>query len=481
MNYMNNKTVIGLEIHVQLKTKSKMFCRCDNNAEGAAPNTLVCPICLGMPGTLPVANKTAIEWTLKTGLALNCKIADFSRFDRKHYFYPDLPKGYQISQYDKPFCTDGFLEIPSEQDKDGLSWIYKKIGLQRVHLEEDAGKLIHSNGSSLVDLNRAGTPLMEIVTKPEIESPAEAKLFLRMLRSTLRYLGVSDADMDKGHLRCDANISIEVDGKEGVPAEIKNINSFRMLERALSHEEKRQKEALSRGEKITKETRGWDDVKGITYSQRSKEQAQDYRYFPEPDIPPFTNGFFRIEEIGKNIPELPGEKLRRYIDWKKGDKIPLIDVGFLLVEEEKTSDYYEAVKSSELIHPVSAANWIVNILKVENIDKIDAKKLSKIIKFVEKHVISGTKGKEIMQKVIDSGSDPDEIIEKEGFRTISSEEELEKIIKDVIKKNEKSVADYRKGKKEALGFLVGQVMRETKGQADPQIANKLLIINLEKD
>lgn len=465
---MNLKTIIGLEIHVQLKTKSKMFCRCDNNAEGAAPNTLTCPICMGMPGTLPVANKTAIEWTIKTGLALNCQIAEFSRFDRKHYFYPDLPKGYQISQYDKPFASHGWLKISNLKSQ------ISKIRIRRVHLEEDAGKLIHEGNSTLVDLNRAGTPLMEIVTEPDISSPSEAKIFMQELRSILRYLDVSDADMEKGHLRCDANISIEADGKEGVPTEIKNMNSFRMVERALSFEEKRQKEEIEAGNKITKETRGWDDAKGETYSQRSKEQAQDYRYFPEPDLPPFSpHKLFNVEQLEKSLPELPAEKRERYIN---SMNLPASDATIISIDSSMAS-YFEKV--AEKVNPKLAANWVINELKTDGVLDIAPENLISLIEKIEAGEISGKISKEILSLMKDTGKKPDEIIAEKGFKQIGAEDELGSVIDEVIKENEKSIADYRTGKTEALGFLVGQVMKKTSGQANPQIVNKILIEKLK--
>jgi len=460
---MNLKTIIGLEIHVQLKTKSKMFCRCDNNAENAAPNTLVCPICMGMPGTLPVANKTAIEWTLKTGIALNCEVAEFSRFDRKHYFYPDLPKGYQISQYDKPFCTGGFLEIDAAGE-------LKKIGIRRVHLEEDAGKLVHPVGKnySLVDLNRAGTPLMEIVSEPDINSPAEAKIFMQELRSILRYLDVSDADMEKGHLRCDANISISIDNKEGVPVEIKNMNSFRMVERALAYEEKRQKEELEAGRKIEKETRGWNDAKGITISQRGKEYAQDYRYFPEPDLPPFSPyKAFNIGNLKQELPELPAEKRKKYIEMG----LPIQDAAIISVDKNM-ADYFEKV--AKKVNPKLAANWVINELKSDGILIIAPDDLISLLSKIEAGEISGKISKEILSEMKDNGKKPNEIIAAKGIKQIGGEEELVEIIEEVIKENANTVADFKAGKKEALGFLVGQVMQKTQGQANPQIVNKLL-------
>ena len=465
---MNYKTTIGLEIHVQLKTKSKMFCGCDNNAEGAEPNTFTCPVCMGLHGVLPVANVQAIEWIVKTGLALNGTVNDFSKFDRKHYFYPDLPKGYQISQYDLPFATGGWLEIRNPNDE------IRKINITRIHLEEDAGKLIHSGEGSLVDLNRAGTPLMEIVTEPEINSPQEAKIFLQNLRAILRFLDVSDADMEKGHLRADANISVAQCQNSndkcqmGIPTEIKNLNSFRMVERALLFEEKRQKELLEKGEKILKETRGWDDAKGITYSQRTKEQAQDYRYFPEPDLPPFnTTKIFNLEEIKTTIPELPAEKVRKYIDMgvnKQDAEILSLDSALCL--------YYEKVASK--VDAKLAANWIINELKLDGLLVINPDKLIELIKMIETQEISGKIGKEVLAEMISSGKSAHDIILEKGFKQIGDETELTSIIENIIANNPQVIASIKAGKKEAVGFLIGQVMHETKGQANPQKVNEIV-------
>ncbi|OGD56240.1 glutaminyl-tRNA synthase (glutamine-hydrolyzing) subunit B [Candidatus Berkelbacteria bacterium RBG_13_40_8] len=459
---MNFKTVIGLEIHVQLKTKSKMFCGCDNNAESAEPNTLVCPVCLGLPGVLPVANKQAIEWVIKTGLALNCEIAENSKFDRKHYFYPDLPKNYQISQYDMPFCKDGTIEINN-----------KTVRIKRIHLEEDAGKLIHAGGTSLVDLNRTGTPLMEIVTEPEIESPAEAKIFMQELRSILRYLDVSDADMEKGHLRCDANISIAVDDKEGVPTEIKNLNSFRMVERALAFEESRQKEDLTMGKKIIKETRGWDDKRGFTFPQRSKEIAQDYRYFPEPDLPPFTpKKAFDIEKLKKELPELPAAKRQRY--QKIGIKISDAEV---LASDYEMAEYFEGV--AKAVSPTLAANWVINEIKSEGILIVSPENLGEMLQKLEKGEITGKIAKDVLSEMIESGKTAPEIIQSKGLKQMGDEGEIGKIIDKVISDNPKPVSDIKTGKMEAMGFLIGQVMRETKGSANPQIVNTIIKKKLE--
>jgi aspartyl-tRNA(Asn)/glutamyl-tRNA(Gln) amidotransferase subunit B len=459
---MTYKTTIGLEIHVQLKTQSKMFCGCANDAEDAEPNTLICPVCLGLPGTLPVGNRQAIEWTLKTGLALNCKIAEFSKFDRKHYFYPDLPKGYQISQYDLPFLVGGEVKIETA-DSD------KTVHLTRIHLEEDAGKLVHAGADSLVDLNRAGTPLMEIVTEPDIESAADAKLFLQELRSILRYLEVSNADMEKGHMRCDANISISPDDKLGVPVEIKNMNSFRMIERALLYEEKRQREVLSEGGKIDKETRGWDDAKGTTYSQRSKEFAQDYRYFPEPDLPPFELAkIFDLEKLKNEIPELPAEKRKRY---EKGLGVARQDAEFLAIDKDMAR-YFEQV--SQNVSPKLAANWIINELKSDGIPQVLPEKLVELLKMIENGEISGKIAKEVLAEMRVSKKPAGDIISEKGLKQIGGEEEIVKIVDKIISENSAVVSSIKAGKTEAMGFLVGQVMKETKGQANPAIVNKIL-------
>ena len=458
---MNFKTTIGLEIHVQLKTKSKMFCGCNNNAEEAQPNTLVCPVCLGLPGTLPVANKQAIEWTVKTGLALNSKIAEFSKFDRKHYFYPDLPKGYQVSQFDLPFLVGGEVKIETENGD-------RTIHLTRIHLEEDAGKLIHSGNDSLVDLNRAGTPLMEIVTEPEIASPTEAKLFLQELRSILRYLNVSDADMEKGHMRADANISLSSTDELGVPVEIKNMNSFRMIERALSYEEKRQVEELEAGRKIAKETRGWDDVKGETYSQRSKEFAQDYRYFPEPDLPPFeVHKMFDLDKLKTEVPELPSEKRAKYQEMgisKQDSEILALD--------QDMAKYFDAVSGQ--VSPKLAANWIINELKIDGLKKVEAEKLIGLIALIEDNTISGKIAKDVLIDMIETGKNAQKIIEEKGLKQIGDESEIEKIVDQVISENSEIVASIKAGKTAAIGFLVGQIMKETKGQANPGVVNKIL-------
>jgi aspartyl-tRNA(Asn)/glutamyl-tRNA(Gln) amidotransferase subunit B len=465
---MEFKTVIGLEIHCQLKTESKMFCGCNNNAEGAEPNILTCPVCLGLPGVLPVPNAQAIEWTVKTGLALNSKIAELSKFDRKHYFYPDLPKGYQVSQFDLPFAIGGYLEVNLPNTE------AKKINLTRIHLEEDAGKLIHDGTDSLVDLNRAGTPLMEIVTEPDLSSPAEAKTFLQELRSILRYLDVSNAEMEKGHMRCDANISLSQkseagDWVMGTPAEIKNMNSFRMVERALLYEEKRQTSELENGQKIAKETRGWDDAKGVTYSQRSKELAQDYRYFPEPDIPPFfISKMFDLEKIKQSIPELPSAKRKHYV----------ADFGIscqdaeILAYDANMAYYFEQVAKE--VSPKLAASWVINELKTDGLLVVTSGKLIEMLKLIEDNTISGKIAKDVLAEMIGSGKSAPVIIEEKGLKQIGGEAELSVIIDQVLSENAKIVETIKAGKTSAIGFLVGQVMAKTKGQASPGMVNTII-------
>ena len=480
---MKYKPTIGLEIHVQLKTKSKMFCGCDNRSYAkasdgkfaeVAPNTLVCPVCMGFPGVLPVANKEAIDWTIKTALALNCQIAKQSKFDRKHYFYPDLPKNYQISQYDSAFSQNGMLIIKNSGGESN------KIRIRRIHLEEDAGKLIHPKGAdySLVDFNRAGTPLMEIVTEPDITSPHEAKLFLQELRTIIRYLEVSDADMEKGHLRCDANISLALpEAKLGTPVEIKNMNSFRMVERALEYEIARQTKILESGEKVQQETRGWNDEKGITVSQRSKELAPDYRYFPEPDLPPFVFGHKEIAKLKNDLPELPEERQKRYtqkykLTQKEAD---------VLTNERELGDYFEELVAQK-ISPTKAANWVLgellcylnknNLLISEN--RVLPAQLANLISKIDKGDISGTIAKDIFKEMLKTGKNAGDIIKKQGIKLIDDMGAIKKIVQKVINENPKALSDFQKGKATALQFLIGQVMRETRGQVNPQTIKKIL-------
>jgi len=461
------KTTIGLEIHCQLKTKSKMFCSCDNNAEDAEPNTLVCPVCLAMPGTLPVANRAAIEMTIMTGLALGCDIPNESKFDRKHYFYPDLPKGYQISQYDKPFCKGGEVEVGSHS-----------VRLNRIHLEEDAGKLTHPAGGdhSLVDLNRAGTPLMEIVTEPDITTPAEAKQFMEELQLALRYLKVSDADMEKGHLRCDANISVQKDGKSSSIIEIKNLNSFKFVEQALSFEEKRLAEDFENWpEKMGKITRGFDSNKGTTYEQRRKEEAADYRYFPEPDVPPISLLKTEIEGLKSKISELPKQKQKKYLE--AGIRQ---DVAEKLVRQPHLAEYLET--SNELKHDlavfiseeVSRAITEKEISFEQYKEKVPVIKIADLLNLVAEGIISKTVAKEIFAEMIESGKSPVDIIKEKDLEQVSDSADLQAVINQIVKENPGLVEKYRAGKTQVMGFFVGKIMQSTGGRANPQVLNKLL-------
>ena len=473
------KTVIGLEIHVQLKTKSKMFCGCDNKADEAEPNTLVCPVCLGLPGVLPVANRQAIEWVIKTGLALNCEIAEKSKFDRKHYYYPDLPKNYQISQYDAPFAINGHLEIRNPNDE------IRNIRITRIHLVEDAGKLVHADGESLVDFNRTGTPLMEVVTEPDIQSPSEAKIFMQELRSILRYLDVSDADMEKGHLRADANISIAEIRKPndeirmGIPVEVKNLNSFRMVERALLYEEKRQKELLEKGDKIAKETRGWNDTKGESYSQRSKEFAQDYRYFPEPDLPPFlTKKLFDIVKLKEEMPELPAGKRKRIISDIEKEKGYASNIHLSLVQQlidepilEDHYNYFIEKGIDKLFALAFVSHQMWGKLKTgTNPDQFHKEVIFSILKAWQEENINSTKAKEYFELSLNNPESIKSKLEETGL----SEEDLNVVIDKVISENPKAVSDIKGGKMEAMGFLVGLVMKETSGSANPQFVSKII-------
>ncbi len=467
------KTIIGLEIHCQLKTKSKMFCSCNNNAENAEPNTLVCPVCLAMPGTLPVTNQTAVEMTVMTGLAFGCQIPVESKFDRKHYFYPDLPKGYQISQYDQPLCKGGSVEI-----NDHI------IRLNRIHLEEDAGKLTHPVGKdhSLVDLNRAGTPLMEIVSEPDITTPAEARQFMEELQLALRYLGVSDADMEKGHLRCDANISIQKNGKSSPIVEIKNLNSFKFVEQALAFEEKRLTADFANWpENRLKITRGFDSNKGITFEQRRKEEAADYRYFPEPDLPPIQISESRISEIKKEIKELPKQKHQRYVD--AGIRP---DIAEKLIRQPQLVEYLES--AAELKHDIALfVSEEVSRALVENKisfadyqKRVPISKIADLLNLVGEGIISKTSAKEIFAEMIMTGEAPAGIIKKQGLEQVSDCSELESTINRVVDENPDLVEKYRAGKTQVIGFFVGKIMQTTKGKANPQVLNRLLTQRLSK-
>jgi aspartyl-tRNA(Asn)/glutamyl-tRNA(Gln) amidotransferase subunit B len=510
--------VIGLEIHIQLKTKSKMFCRCDNTGEDQPPNTTVCPICMGHPGTLPVINEQAVEWAGLTALALNCKIQNSSKFDRKQYFYPDLPKGYQISQYDKPICLDGRLEIDiseKELKQKGMpdNRQNAKIKIKRVHLEEDAAKLIHGEDGkhSLVDYNRSGTPLLEIVTEPDLHSPLEAKIFMQELRLIARYLNISDADMEKGHLRCDANISLmqvvdDPKKEKRIPStlnpktEIKNLNSFRAVERALEYEIKRQTEIWEKGKPpaITT-TRGWNDAKQITEEQRTKEAENDYRYFPEPDLPPLDLQGLRDKVIGL-LPELPHAKFIRFITQYEFSP----EDAKILVEDKPWANYAENVISElqawllslegtegteeeiweknkkQLVRLVSG--WLINKLGGLMADnKIDIRRLkitpenfAEFITLIYQNKISGPTAMKILEEMMLTGGDPSQIMETKNLGQISDTGELEKIIETIIAEHPREAAEYKQGKLTLLQFFIGQTMKKTQGKANPKIAEEII-------
>jgi len=483
---MKYQPTIGLEIHAQLKTKTKMFCGCLNNPEEKQPNLNVCPICMGHPGVLPVINKKAVESVIKAGLALTCKITEETWFERKNYFYPDLPKGYQISQNEKPLCKNGKLKMNNHD-----------IKINNIHLEEDTGKLIHSedDNCSLVDFNRAGIPLMELATEPDIHSAAGAREFCEELRLILRYLGISDADMEKGEMRCEANISLgKKEGELGTKVEIKNLNSFKAVEKAIDYEIKRQTELLESGEKIIHETRGWNDNKQKTFSQRTKEFAEDYRYFSEPDLPPLKISKKDIERIKTEIPELPAN---RRIRFEKEYKIPKDDIE-IFTNCKTLGNYFEKVISElrewektwrttndKRFYKLTklTANYLITELKkllhtleetgVENL-KITPENFAEFITIIEQGKISSSTAQAVLKEMFGTGADPSNIIEEKDLSQVSDESELKKIIEKVIKDNPRPVKNYQEGKAEALQFLVGQVMRQSKGKANPQIAAKLL-------
>ncbi len=489
---MEYETIIGLEVHVQLKTKSKIFCSCSTEF-GAVPNSQVCPVCLGLPGVLPVLNKMALEYAIKAALAFNCQIAEKSIFARKNYFYPDLPKSYQISQYEEPLSSRGFVDIITEGK-------VKRIRITRVHLEEDAGKLLHEEvkDSTLIDLNRCGVPLIEIVTEPDIRSPKEAHEFLTILKSILQYIGVSDCNMEEGSLRCDANISVrpskeetgkrgngETGKKLGVKVEIKNMNSFKAVEKALEYEMKRQIKALEEGKRIVQETRLWDENREITISMRTKEEAHDYRYFPEPDLVPIEVDREWIERIRKSLPELPEARKARFV---RDYQIPDYDASILTSSKELADYYEECIKTSYELRVTSyefnkaVANWIISELlrelKERDIGieecKVSPQALAEMIELIDKGIISGKMAKDVFVEMFETGKRASQIVEEKGLAQISDEETLAKIVDKILKKNPKVVEDYKEGKEKALGYLVGRIMKETKGAANPKLVNKLL-------
>jgi aspartyl-tRNA(Asn)/glutamyl-tRNA(Gln) amidotransferase subunit B len=470
---MKYEAVIGLEVHAQMLTDTKIFCGCSTRF-GSEPNTQTCPVCIGMPGVLPVLNRKAAEFAIRTGLATNCKISFYSRFARKNYFYPDLPKGYQISQYELPICEHGYIEIVVDSE-------IKKIGITRIHMEEDAGKNIHEGAGnfSFVDLNRADVPLMEIVSEPDIRSPKEASEYMKKLRTILRYLGVCDGNMEQGSLRCDANVSIRPVGQKeyGTRAEVKNINSFKFVEKALEYEIKRQIKVVEEGRKVIQETRLWDSDRGITESMRGKEEAHDYRYFPEPDLVPITVEQKWIDEINASLPELPDVKRERFVS-EYG--LSEYDADLLTSEKPLAQWFEAAVKSGG--QPKAVANWIMGeltkLLNEENKSieecRLKPEQLAGMLKLMDKGTISGKIAKTVFEEMYRTGKDAETIVKEKGLIQISDESEIEKAVDEVISKNPKEVERFKAGDEKLLGFFVGQIMKLTKGKANPQIVNELL-------
>lgn len=471
---MEFETVIGLEVHAQLLTKSKIFCSCSTTF-GAEPNQNTCPVCLGLPGVLPVLNRQVVHYAIKAGLALNCEIQKRSIWARKNYFYPDLPKGYQISQYEEPICLRGHLEITLKGNK-------KRIGVTRIHMEEDAGKLLHDfsdSNSSHVDLNRAGVPLIEIVSEPDMRSSAEAGEYLRQLRSILRYCGVCDGNMEEGSLRCDANVSIRSVGesKFGTKVELKNINSFRYVEKAIDYEVERQKASLTSGEKIVQETRLWDSTRQVTESMRSKEEAHDYRYFTDPDLVPLIVDEEWIKIVRQELPELAMAKVQRFVNQYK---IPEYDAQ-VLTTEKALSDYFEDTVGF-VNQPKKISNWIMTELlrELKNSNKeisespVKPKELARLIQLIEEGTISGKIAKTVFEEMVGTGQDPDRIIKEKNLVQVSDTGSIEKVIDKVIADNPQQLAQYKSGKDKLFGFFVGQVMKEMKGQGNPAVVNEML-------
>lgn len=480
---MKYEAVIGLEVHTELQTTTKIFCGCKTSF-GAEPNTNVCPVCLGLPGVLPVLNKRVLEFAVRAGLALNCEISRFSKFDRKNYYYPDLPKNFQTSQFDLPICERGHLDIEVNGEK-------KQIRITRAHMEEDAGKLVHHGTSitdsdySLVDYNRTGTPLLEIVTEPDMRSAKEAVAYLEKMRAILQYIGISDCRMEEGSLRCDANVSVRPVGQKelGTKAEIKNINSFKGVEKAIEYEALRQAEILEDGGKIIQETRTWDEKEGVTKSMRTKEEANDYRYFPEPDLAPFTVSEEYIEDIRKTLPELPDERRERYI---ANFGLSSTDAQYM-TNDKDTSDYFEKVVAAGA-DPKVSVNWIMGEFASQlsnagiEIAKapVTPENLAKLLALIAKGTISRKIAKKVFAEMWKDGADPEEIVKAQGLVQISDTGALKELVVKVIANNPKAVEDFKAGKKKAVGALVGQIMKETKGKANPKVINELLNDELKK-
>ncbi len=475
---MKFEPVIGLEVHVQLGTKSKLFCACPTDF-GSEPNANTCQVCLGMPGSLPVLNREALELGIKAGLALDCEINERLKFDRKNYFYPDLPKAYQISQFDMPVNKQGHLWIEIKNAKG--EWIEKKIGITRAHLEEDAGKLLHEGitDGTLVDYNRGGIPLLEIVSDPDIRSSDEAYAYLTTLKAVLQYAGVSDCDMEMGKLRCDANVSVRPVGQEkfGTRTEIKNLNSFRAVQKAIDYEIARQIQLIEDGGQVEQQTRLWNDDKGETALMRSKEDAHDYRYFPEPDLVPFTIAREKVEAVRKILPELPRARAKRFIE-KLG--LPRYDA-LVLVQEQVLAAFFENI-IKEGASAKLASNWLLNDLlgalnekkiSIEN-SPVSAQALAGLIKLIDNDTINGKIAKDVLPAMLETGKSAEQIVNEKGLAQVKDTGLLEAAADKVLAANPKSVEDFKAGKKQAMGFLVGQMMKETGGKANPKLVNELL-------
>ena len=480
---MKYEAVIGLEVHTELRTATKIFCSCKTSF-GADPNTNVCPVCLGLPGVLPVLNRHVLEFAVRTGLALNCEIARYSKFDRKNYYYPDLPKNFQTSQYDLPICGPGYLDV----EVDGKQ---SRIRITRAHMEEDAGKLVHHGTSitdsdySLVDYNRTGTPLLEIVSEPDMRTAKEAVAYMEKLRAILQYCEVSDCKMEEGSLRCDANISVRPVGQKelGTKTEIKNINSFRGVERAIEYEARRQVEVLEEGGKVVQETRTWDEKEGVTKSMRKKEEANDYRYFPEPDLVPFTVSEEYIEEIRKSLPELPDARKARYME---SYGLDAYNADYLTNDKDR-ADYFEAMVAAGA-DPKEAANWLMGDFakmlaqsgKEMKEAPVSAVFMAELLKLIAKGTISGKIAKQVFPEMWETGKEAEAIVKEKGLVQISDTGALEALADKIIAANPQSVEDFKAGKKKAVGFLMGQIMKETKGQANPQVVNGILTKKLSE-
>ena len=478
MSRSDYEVVIGLEVHAELSTKTKIFCSCPTEF-GAAPNTHVCPVCMAMPGTLPVLNEKVVEYAVKAGLATNCEISRNSKNDRKNYYYPDLPKSYQISQFDKPLCEHGYVEIDTPNGK-------KKIRLLRIHIEEDAGKLNHNDfgGGSLVDLNRAGVPLIEMVSEPDLRSAEEVEAYMRKLKSILEYIEVSDCKMQEGSLRADVNVSVHKPGEPfGTRTEMKNMNSFRSIVRAIEYEVERQIDVLEDGGKIEQETLRWDDVSGKTFPMRDKEDAQDYRYFPDPDLVAIKLSEEYIENIKNTLPELPESRKERYLkEYELSEKDAK-----LITASKYLSDLFE--KAIEVCHnPKAVCNWIISdisrILNETEMEPIaipfDANQLGKLVVLIDKGTISSSIGKKVLVELFENPRDPEEIIKEKGWIQISDEGAIKEVVMKILEANPQSVADFKAGKDRALGFLVGQAMKETRGKANPKMLNEMFLAELNK-